>query len=93
MIYRRGCTKSRGMSSRTYYLVLFDEARAKGCANALPSVLDEEAANVLLQDARPTVTRKDGSKYLVTQKRMFEYRNLDGSKTLFIIADCIKLKP
>ena len=51
------------MASRSYYLVLFDIEKAKGICNALPSILDEETANVLLQDAMPTIERKKEFRY------------------------------
>lgn len=81
------------MDNRTYYLVLYDERFPKGVIHAMPSILDQEAANVLLQDANPTIERrKEGRKYQVLSKRMFEYSNLDGSKTLFIICDVKRIK-
>ncbi len=81
------------MSKREYYLVVYDEEKTKMCINAMPSILDEDAAKIFMYDASPTITRKDGRKFLVQQKRMFEYTHPDNHKTLFIIVDCKKIKP
>lgn len=78
--------------AKTYYLVLFDEDHGKGAIHALPSVLDEESAKIMLQDANPTVHRKKGGKFQVTEKRIFNYKNPDGSETLFIVCDAKRLK-
>lgn len=79
--------------SRTYYLVLYEEGKSKGANNAMPTILDEESAKVIMQVANPTIERKkEGKKFQVTSKRFFEYNNLDGSKTLFIVCDCVKVK-
>ncbi len=59
----------------------------------MPSVIDEETANILLVDANPTIERKkEGKKFQVTQKRLFEYKNPDGTKTLFIVCDANRIK-
>lgn len=79
--------------SRTYYLIIYDNAKPKGAINAMPSIIDEETANVLLVDAYPTIERKkEGMKFQVTQKRLFEYKNTDGGKTLFIVCDADRIK-
>lgn len=81
------------MSARTYYMVLYDDSKSKGAINAMPSILDEETARVMLQEANPTVDRKKGGmKFQVLEKRLFEYKNVDGSTTLFIIADVKRIK-
>tara|TARA_R110000868_G_scaffold203901_1_gene451814 strand:+ start:1017 stop:1262 length:246 start_codon:yes stop_codon:yes gene_type:complete len=76
---------------KTYYLVIYDVKKGRGLVNALPSVIDEEAAQVLFQDANPTIERKRGGKFLVKEKRFFEYSNPDGSKTVFIICDAERI--
>lgn len=81
------------MANRTFYLVLYDEAQAKGVSMAMPSILDEETAKVILQDALPTIERKkDNRKYQVTEKRLFNYKLPDGNQILFIVCDCKKIK-
>ena len=78
--------------AKTYYLVIYDESQQKGVSSALPSVLDEEAAKIMLQDANPTVHRKaNGRKYQVTSKRLFVYKNLDGTETLSIVCDATRI--
>lgn len=79
--------------SRTVYMVMYEQGKPTGCNMAMHSILDEHDANVMMQDARPTVTRKDGKragKYLVMSKRLFEVKNPDGSLTLYIICDCVR---
>lgn len=78
------------MANKTFYLVMFDEAYNKDVIHAMPSILDEESAKVMMQPENQIVQRKKGGKFRVTGKRMFEYTNTDGSKTLFIIADVIR---
>lgn len=74
--------------TKTYYLVIYEENKPKNCATALPSILDEETAKILLQQGNPTIERKrENKKFQVLNKRFFEYENTDGSKTLFIICD------
>lgn len=81
------------MPNKTFYLVIYDEKMAKGLAGAMPSVIDEEQFNVLAQDANPIIYRNKGKrKFQVTEKRMFNYRNADGSETVFIVCDCARLK-
>lgn len=81
------------MASRTYYLVLFEAGRT-GVTSALKSILSEQSAELILKDVgRPTITRKeDGKKYLIMDKKLFEYKNLDGSITLFIVCNAEKIK-
>lgn len=71
---------------------MFDEAAGKGLIHAMPSILDEQTAKVMMLEDNQIVQRKKGGKFRVTGKRMFEYTNTDGSKTLFIIADVIREK-
>lgn len=81
------------MSNKTYYLVIYDEALSKGANYAMPSVLDKESAEVILQDALPTIDRKkNGRKYQVTQKRLFNYKQPDGTEVLFIVCDAVKIE-
>lgn len=81
------------MSSKTYFLVIYENGKPRGVMSALKSILSEENAKVLLQEANPMITRKeDGMKYQVTDKKLFEYENTDGSKTIFIICNCQKQK-
>lgn len=59
----------------------------------MPSMIDESTAKVLLQDARATITRKRGGKFLVVDRRLFEVDNVDGTTTLYIICDVERVKP
>lgn len=56
------------------------------------SIISEYSANIILQDkGNPTITRKeDGSKWLVMDKRLFEFSSSPEQTTLFIIVDCQK---
>lgn len=74
------------MPIKHYYLVLFEEGKSKGCANAMPSIVDEKTTSVLLQDDNATIYRKNGT-FTITGKRLFEVVNVDGSKTLYIVCD------
>lgn len=80
------------MSDKSYYLVMYEEGKSKGVIHAYKKVLNEYQAKIILQDAgNPTLTIKEsGSKYLLTNKRLFEYTNTDGTTTLFIICDGVK---
>lgn len=81
------------MAGKTYFLVIYDEKTPKGLAGAMPSVIDEDQANVMMQDANPIIYRNKGKrKFQVTEKRMFNYQNADGSETVFIVCDCTRLK-
>ena len=76
------------MSEKTYYMVLYDNSKPKGVTFAMPSVLDKENADIMLQSGMPTVDRKaNGKKYQLTGKRYFNFKNTDGTETLFIICD------
>ncbi len=81
-------------NKRMYYLVIYDNAVAqKGDSVALKSIISEAGVNIILQDAGATITRKEcGNRYKITSKKIFEYVNVDGSKTTFIIADADKQK-
>lgn len=81
------------MSKKTYYMVLFDDAQAKGVNFAMPSVLTEEDAKLMMEPGNPTVDRKaNGRKYQVNEKMMFNYKNTDGTETLFFICNCSEIK-
>jgi hypothetical protein len=82
------------MSDKSYYLVMYEEGKSKGVIHAYKKVLNEYQTKIILQDAaNPTLTIKEnGSKYLLTNKRLFEYINTDGTTTLFIICDGVKQK-
>lgn len=80
-------------SKRKIYLVLFNEKLPKGIMAAKHSMIDENQFQVLMQQDDATITRKDGAKYTVRDRRLFEYKELDGSITLFVVCDAIKLKP
>ncbi len=79
--------------SKTYYLVIYDKAQQKTANFAMPSILDKESADVLLQDALPVIDRKkNGRRYQVTEKRLFNYKQPDGSEVLFIICDAVRIE-
>lgn len=81
------------MPPKTYYLVIYEENKPKNCATALPSILDEETAKILLQQGDPTIERKrENKKFQVLNKRFFEYKNVDGSVILFIVCDAKTIK-
>lgn len=79
-------------NKKTYYLVIHEKGRT-GVSAALKSVLSKENAQIILQDkGNATITRKeDGVKYLLLDKKYFEYENTDLSKTLFIICNGQKI--
>lgn len=80
------------MANKTYYLVLYDVNQPRGVNFAFPSILDEQTAEVILREDSPVIHRKKGGKFKVIEKRLFEYSNIDGSKTLFIIVDATRYK-
>lgn len=80
------------MAAKTYYLVLFDEAKPKGVSFAMHSLLTEETVKVVLQDDNATITRNTGEKYTITNKRLFDYKNTDGKMSLMIVADAKRVK-
>lgn len=80
--------KKMSNNTKTYYLVIYDKSLPKGVNFAMPTILSKEDANVLLQDAMPIIDRKkNGRRYKVTEKRIFNYHNKDGDETLFIVCD------
>lgn len=81
------------MPDKIYYLIIYDNSFPKGVSAAKPSILNEHEARVLFQEQNPTIERKkENKKYQVTSKRLFEYKNTDGSLTLFIICDADRIK-
>ena len=73
---------------------MFDVAQSKGVSSAKKSIITEASANIILHgDGNPTITRKEcGNKFLVLEKRLFEFTNGTGTKFLFIICDVEKVK-
>ncbi len=79
--------------SKTYFLVVYDVSKPKGANAAKKSIISESAANIILQDAgNPTITRKeDNSKWLVQDKRVFEFNHTADQSITFIVCDAKKI--
>lgn len=81
------------MSSRTYFLVIYEQGKTKTDNNAKKGSISEQTAKKILADnGNPTLTRKeDGLTYKILEKRLFEFVENGKEKVLFIIVDAVKL--
>lgn len=82
---------------RSYYLIIYDNARAKTACFAMQKLITKEAGQRLLLHEMPTIEGVYGDgevrKYRVTEKRLFTVKNdANGVETLFVICDADRIK-